>query len=249
MLRPRILLAIMLACLTACSGTRLRVEPDGFVPGLLEFTDPVARTAGIGLLREARVHDESRVIRIWLGFGVVIPNRIVEIRVAADGRVSGEIYLHYPSDISYMDDADAKDFREEFVALCDAVVESESHVVCSSKSSATLRWSTLLDRLIGRKLFSLPDQSKLPAPKWQVHDGAAMVVELLSVDGYRSYEYTNPLFNQAPEARDAQEMMRDVGEFIHAAQSRKLTMRSSGPRGQAMVFPDVLSARGRLTRR
>jgi hypothetical protein len=30
---------------------------------------------------------------------------------------------------------------------------------------------------------------------------------------------------------------------------RRPTMRSSGPRGQAMVFPDVLSARGRLTRR
>jgi hypothetical protein len=27
------------------------------------------------------------------------------------------------------------------------------------------------------------------------------------------------------------------------------TMRSSGPRGQAMVFPDALSARFRLTRR
>jgi hypothetical protein len=29
----------------------------------------------------------------------------------------------------------------------------------------------------------------------------------------------------------------------------RLTMRSSGPRGQAIVFPDVVSARGRLTRR
>jgi hypothetical protein len=28
-----------------------------------------------------------------------------------------------------------------------------------------------------------------------------------------------------------------------------LTMRSSGPRGEAIVFPDNLSARGRLTRR
>jgi hypothetical protein len=26
-------------------------------------------------------------------------------------------------------------------------------------------------------------------------------------------------------------------------------MRSSGPRGEAIVFPDVVSARGRLTRR
>jgi hypothetical protein len=28
-----------------------------------------------------------------------------------------------------------------------------------------------------------------------------------------------------------------------------LTMRSSGPRGEAIVFPGVISARGRLTRR
>jgi hypothetical protein len=28
-----------------------------------------------------------------------------------------------------------------------------------------------------------------------------------------------------------------------------LTMRSSGPRGEVSMFPDVLSARGRLTRR
>jgi hypothetical protein len=30
---------------------------------------------------------------------------------------------------------------------------------------------------------------------------------------------------------------------------RNLTMRSSGPRGHSIVFPAVLSARGRLTRR
>lgn len=29
----------------------------------------------------------------------------------------------------------------------------------------------------------------------------------------------------------------------------RLTVRSSGPRGQALVFPEVVSARGRSTRR
>jgi hypothetical protein len=41
--------------------------------------------------------------------------------------------------------------------------------------------------------------------------------------------------------------MLSVGLNRH--RRRILTMRSSGPRGQAIVFTDVVSARGRLTRR
>jgi hypothetical protein len=37
--------------------------------------------------------------------------------------------------------------------------------------------------------------------------------------------------------------------LVKRSRRPKLTMRSSGPRGQAVVFPDVVSARGRLTRR
>jgi hypothetical protein len=35
----------------------------------------------------------------------------------------------------------------------------------------------------------------------------------------------------------------------HTSGAENLTMRSSGPRGRAIVFSDILSARGRLTRR
>ena len=43
----------------------------------------------------------------------------------------------------------------------------------------------------------------------------------------------------------------DLGRFVHAIFVSRCnpTMRSSGPRGEAIVFPDVQSARGRLTRR
>ena len=40
-----------------------------------------------------------------------------------------------------------------------------------------------------------------------------------------------------------------MGVLAVASACCNLTMRSSGPRGQAVVFPDILSARGRLTRR
>jgi hypothetical protein len=39
------------------------------------------------------------------------------------------------------------------------------------------------------------------------------------------------------------------GAALLALRSPHLTMRSSGPRGHAIVFPAVVSARGRLTRR
>jgi hypothetical protein len=39
------------------------------------------------------------------------------------------------------------------------------------------------------------------------------------------------------------------GSIVMACRNAQLTRRSSGPRGQSIVFPAVLSARGRLTRR
>jgi hypothetical protein len=43
--------------------------------------------------------------------------------------------------------------------------------------------------------------------------------------------------------------LRNVGGCMFAHGPRQLTMRSSGLRGHSIVFPDVLSARSRLTRR
>jgi hypothetical protein len=44
-------------------------------------------------------------------------------------------------------------------------------------------------------------------------------------------------------------LRRCAGNLEVSGTHRHPTMRSSGPRGQDMVFPDVASARGRLTRR
>jgi hypothetical protein len=44
-------------------------------------------------------------------------------------------------------------------------------------------------------------------------------------------------------------LRRHAGKLEGGGTHRHPTMRSSGPRGEAIVFPDVVSARGRLTRR
>ena len=215
----RLHLTLLLACITGCSSlSASRVASDEYVPGLLEFTDPIAHTAEIGLLREAVPSKYETEVRIWVGFGVVVPNEMVRILASSDG-VSGQIYVHYPADLSYVDEAEASEFRDEAFGSCTRILESATHVVCVAQLKPSPRWDTLLRNLVRLGLFTLPDQSRLPPPKWQVLDGVAMLVELRSKSHYRAYEYSNPSFNEESAARNAEKIMRTIRSFIDAATS------------------------------
>jgi hypothetical protein len=70
-------------------------DTDDSRPFLLQFTDVVTKTAGLPVLRNDVLEPGEKEIRIWIGFGVAEPEKMVRIMVDKSGHISGETYLYY----------------------------------------------------------------------------------------------------------------------------------------------------------
>ena len=83
-MQARILLCVLLMTVGATSAAT-----DSY-PFLLSFTDVVAKTAGLPLLRDQILEPGEKEIRVWIGFGVVAPEKMVRIMIDKTGHVSGD---------------------------------------------------------------------------------------------------------------------------------------------------------------
>lgn len=71
----------------------------------------------------------------------------------------------------------------------------------------------LFHRLTELDLLTLPDSSKLPDENVRVRDGTSYVVEIHQGETYRTYHYSNPDYQDWPEA----EKMVRIGELLEQA--------------------------------
>lgn len=184
------------------------------VPFFLQFTDKVASTAGIGLLRKTPIPELSSEIRIWIGFGVVIPAHMLRLQVGREGEVKGEVLVHFPSDLSYMGE-DASEFRRDVMRGCTDLRRGKKIDVCTAVFRSTPDWSTLHRRLTTLGIATLPDESELPKQEIVVFDGIAMVVEVRDGSSYRAYEYANPSLRSGPHAEAASQIIQAIGNVIY----------------------------------
>jgi hypothetical protein len=177
----------------ACSGVpAARVIPDSFEPFLLQFTDDAAETSGIGRLRSVPIASDEIELRIWSGFGIVIPGEMLRIRVHASGGVEGDVLFYYPHDLSYMPDEDQDAFRADLAGACVGTRTGREDETCWVTFEQPPDWTAIHRKLVEYGVYSLPDQSTLPKSEVVTTDGVSMVVELRQGAHYRSYEYSNP---------------------------------------------------------
>ena len=176
-------------------------------PFLLHFTNDAAQTAGIGLLKDSVLPEHSSEMRIWIGFGLVGPNQMLRLRVNPDGIVSGEILVHFRSDLSYMSPTDVAEFRQDVMRNCTNLRKGKESDVCTATFKRPPNWKSVLEKLVGLGVRTLPDESQLPKPELDMLDGIAMVVEVRDGSNYRAYKYSNPSFRSQPEAVAASKIM------------------------------------------
>ena len=183
-------------------------------PFLLQFTHEVATTAGIGLLSDLVIPDNATEIRVWIGFGTVIPEEVLRLGINADGVVSGDVLIHFPSDLTSMGSQDASEFLKSIMRNCRDSRKGEQSEVCTATYRHEPDWEALYEDLLGLGIATLPDESELPKPEFMVMDGISMVVEVRNGPKYRAYQYSNPAFRDEPEARAATKIMRTIGAVI-----------------------------------
>jgi hypothetical protein len=207
-----------LPCIASVLALSLFTTPpllgrDGDSPRLPTVASDVARTAGIGQLESTLLPDGASELRVWVGFGVVSPEHLLRLVVRRDGVITGESIVYFPTDISYMEDYEAE-FRRELLAGCTNLRQGKKVSVCTSTFTDSPDWQTLYGDLVDLGILSLPDESELPDPEFQVMDGIAMVVEVRNGSDYRAYRYSNPSFRNEPQAQRASQIIHTVVNLV-----------------------------------
>jgi tryptophan synthase alpha subunit len=156
------------------------------------------------LLKDTSLAAGEREIRVWVGFGIVVPEKMLRLRINSNGVVSGNVYLNYPNDL------ENDEFLKRVLATCDHLKIGEEDNVCTRVYKSEPSWKSIYKNLLALNITNLPDQSELPAPDIQVNDGIAMVVEIRDGTSYRAYQYSNPIFRSQPEAVAASKIITIV---------------------------------------
>jgi len=187
------------------------------LPSLLSYVDDVAVTAKIGLLRDTPLREGEQELRFWTGFGVVVPQRMVRIRVTPTGTVSGDIYLYHSTDLRFDSDQREAAFQRWQMGSCGEQLVGAQKVVCEARINGRPRWLATYQRLLELGVLDLPDESELPEPTLDMLDGWSMVVEVRRGDQYRAYQYSNPGVIPAPEVRLAEQIGDEIGRLARRA--------------------------------
>ncbi|MCR6624976.1 MAG: hypothetical protein NVV67_01550 [Pseudoxanthomonas sp.] len=177
---------------------------------LVEFAQEYAAVAGLSDLRTATVPAGTREIRIWTGFGLITPHHSIAITVRPAQPVEGRAlnrFRYDPDDVEYM--------RELLDECASDPRYQQDIVICDAKLPRPVDWQSLYRKIEQLGIATLPDESLLPPANHRIHDGAAVLVEIATADGYRAYDYSNPMFRSEPEAQAALEIMRTVNGIFY----------------------------------
>ena len=205
----------LVLCAWCLAGSEGVLATGNVEPSLLSSTADVALTSGLGELRKSDLSLEEREVRIWTGFGSIVPEHMVRMLVNQRGEVSGFVFVHYPHDLSFLGDNETeKAFRNEVHCSEDSVQRGNEVHVCTSTLQESLDWEKEYRALVGLGLWDLPDESELPPPETEVLDGAAVLVEVRVGGNYRAYQYINPGFRKGKEAGAAVKIMQRVYSII-----------------------------------
>jgi len=202
--------AAVIVCLVAGTTT----AATNIDPPLLRYTDEIANTAEIGLLRNSEFPNNRTEIRVWIGFGVITPDEMLRLQLQANGELSGEVLVYFPSDLTYMNKRSAKRFRDGIMRSCTRLRKGTKVDVCTATFKKTPNWNALYEQLNRLGITTLPDESELPRPDVVVFDGISMVVEVREGSSYRAYQYSNPHFRREPESNAAQQIIRAIADAI-----------------------------------
>lgn len=187
-----------------------------------------ARLMGVPPLDSARLPAGVEELRIWVGFGVVVPQLLLRIMTTVQGS-RGELVLW--GNVPRLAESPADSFMSMMGATAGQYGCNRAHTgmkwtevrngveyprrnwIFACKVDFRDRepdWGKLLGSLAKLRIRDLPDPATLWPPAVRVLDGTSLQVEILQGAHYRTYMYDNPEEQPWPEARSAAAIIRIV---------------------------------------
>jgi hypothetical protein len=199
-------------------------------PHNAEIIDLVARTARLPLLRAGPNRVDRRELRIWIGFGMGIPMKLVRFTVAGN-RVRGEEIFWLVQRLS-----EPGGRPRSQAVLADIPTWLRSTFACGPVAMDTIRspgesrgsgelvaacrrrfrtepdWRALLTELESHDVWRLPDATELPqlgivGGALLTVDGVTMIVEAWDGTRYHTYSYHEPEQQPSAPAKHAAAIM------------------------------------------
>lgn len=225
-MRARVAMFVFIVCsaLQGCAGRSplLRDEAPIALPFLLKYTDPATRSMKIALLRESNLPAGAKEVRIWSGFGTVHPDFMLRFQIGTDGALTGTLLAYAMTEQDPDDKKYNQWLRSVFEAMCSTIQRDEGMDSCAADASLEIHWKTIYQKLVALGVWTLPDESELPKPLYDMSDGSSFVVELRDGKGYRAYEYSNPGMREGLTAERATQLHRTTGDVIAPVFARAL---------------------------
>lgn len=233
------LLAIAVMSVPSHAQSSWRASPMRYASAKVEreppefafATEPASVLMSLPPLHLVELPNGVEEIRIWIGFGVVMPDVMLRI-TAADGRANGEV-VYWWDDIEHpAQDTISSSFLSAMQRLagtygCNmgntggawlehrdgAEIEHRRWVFTCKLDfgNAEPNWDEVKARLTDLRAFDLPDPKTLEPDGIEVLDGISVEVEALKGAHYRKYMYSNPDLRPWPEAKFAQRII----DFVH----------------------------------
>jgi hypothetical protein len=182
-------------------------------------------------LHLVELSDNAEEIRIWIGFGIIVPDVLLRI-TTGDDRTRGELVYWWDSTEHPAQDTAFSPVLSEIRRLagrngCNeantgmewsehrdgAVIEHREWVFACKidLGHEGPNWDSTRARLMDLRAFDLPDPKSLQPTGIIVLDGTSIEVEVLKGAHYHTYTYGNPARQPWPEAKFAQSII----EFVH----------------------------------
>jgi hypothetical protein len=181
------------------------------VRGYQTVSDEVAVADSLPPLRTVDLPQGVEEIRIWVGFGLLAPYRMLRIVRDADG-VGGELVVWWESSQAETPgssiDPDMGEWLEQNLR-CALRARNHDVDVCRVRLRSEPSWSGLLHQLEKLRVWTLPGRRDRDVKPGQPL-GAAVVVELRNGAQYRVYAYTDADFSASVNGLAAQEMVHLV---------------------------------------
>ncbi|MGD2047493.1 MAG: hypothetical protein PVH96_14855, partial [Gemmatimonadota bacterium] len=220
------------------TGTVLPYEDASrdVLPTFAFATDPVVEIMDVPPLRGVSLPPGMVELRIWVGFGVVIPHLLLRL-TERNGDVQAEFVRWWGMMDHPSSDVRLADFLPMQRALAGGFGCNErqngsdwtevrldrtrvAHTGWTFACKADFGvdepdWSVVFRRLSSLRVADLPDPETLTPEPLRVNDGTSVEVEVLRGTDYRSYTYGNPDYQPWPEARSAEAIIAVIQD-LHA---------------------------------
>jgi len=233
---PFVTCCLALRALAAAGQVSNAAVRDSTVP---EFTAPYAAAAGFSDLSASRAGNGYREIRIWIGFGITIPDYFYRF-VEHEGQVSGDAYLGWErkDDVPRATDSTnlAALMRYQNEGRCGALLRQEEFEVCHLRFVMAIPWARIWQSLDSVDIWNVPPRP--PALGVEL-DGWTVLVETWDGARYRSWSYWVPSERGSPNERRAAYVARRAGDydmFVWPGRHTRVTRGIVESRGDTLVL-------------